>query len=190
MDRDMRLNERIGRRVKLQDLNVLLAVVQARSMSKAAEQVHTGQPSISRVIAHLEKVFGVPLLERYHEGVEPTDYGRALLDCGLAVFGDLRRGIENVEFLLNPDVGEVRVGCAHVLAAGFVAAVITRVSKRYPGMVFRLVTDYPDALHEELTARRVDLLIGRRIGKLLDNQLNFQYFFNDSYVVAADKSSP
>ena len=32
---------------------------------------------------------GVRLLDRNHEGVEPTEYGRALLDGGAAVFDDL-----------------------------------------------------------------------------------------------------
>src|SRR3954463_14904482 len=114
MGDNMRLTERIGSRVKLQDLNVLLTVVQTGSMSKAADRLHTGQPSVSRTIAHLEKIFGVRLLERHHEGIEPTDYGRALLECGRAVFDDLRRGVESVESLLNPDIGEVRVGCPPV----------------------------------------------------------------------------
>jgi len=80
----MLLNDRIGRRMKLQDLNVLMTVVQAGSMVKAADRLNTCQPAISRSIAELEHAFGVRLLERHRQGIEPTEYGRALLDRALS----------------------------------------------------------------------------------------------------------
>ena len=90
----MQPSDHVGRRMKLQDLYVLMAVVQAGSMRKAAVQLNTNQPSISRSIAELEHTLGVQLLDRNPHGVEPTQYGRALLDCGAAVFDDLHQGRE------------------------------------------------------------------------------------------------
>src|SRR3954464_11784811 len=119
----MQLSDRIGRRMKLQDLHVLMTVVQAGSMGKAAERLNTSQPNISRSIADLEHAFGVRLLDRHRQGIEPTEYGRALLDCGVAVFDDLRRGVKNIEFLADPTAGEVRIGSIPPLAASFVSAV-------------------------------------------------------------------
>ncbi len=57
------------------------------------------------------------LLDRHRQGIEPTEYGRALLDCGVAVFDDLRQGVKNIEFLADPTAGEVRIGCNPLLAA-------------------------------------------------------------------------
>jgi DNA-binding transcriptional LysR family regulator len=51
----MQVSERIGRRMKLSDLNVLMTVVQAGSMNKAAVALNTTQPAISRSIAELEQ---------------------------------------------------------------------------------------------------------------------------------------
>jgi len=98
----MQWSDRIGRRLKLHDLHVLMMVVQAGSMRKAAERLNSTQPAISRSIADLERTLGVRLLDRSRQGVEPTEYGRVLLDCGLAVFDDLRRGVKNIEFLTDP----------------------------------------------------------------------------------------
>src|SRR4051794_2113125 len=106
----MQLSDRIGRRMKLQDLHVLMTVLQAGSMGKAAQRLNTTQPSVSRSIADLEHAFGVRLLDRHRQGVEPTTFGRALLDCGVAVFDDLRQGVKNIEFLADPTAGEVRIG--------------------------------------------------------------------------------
>src|SRR6266566_960540 len=87
----MQLSDRIGKRIKLQDVHVLMSVVQAGSMGKAARQLNTSQPNISKSIADLECALGVRLLDRHRQGVEPTEYGRALLDSGVAVFDELRQ---------------------------------------------------------------------------------------------------
>src|ERR1700687_3914117 len=99
MGAEMQLSDRIGLRLKLHDLHVLMAVVQAGSMSKAATLLNTTQPAVSRSIAVLERTIGVRLLERNSRGIEPTAYGRALLNGGMAAFDDLRQAVKNIEFL-------------------------------------------------------------------------------------------
>jgi DNA-binding transcriptional LysR family regulator len=180
----MQLSDRIGLRMKLHDLHVLMAVVQAGSMSKAAAVLNTTQPAISRSIAELERAIGVRLLERNPQGVEPTAYGRALLNGGVAAFDDLRQAVKNIEFLADPTAGEVRIGCTPILAASFVCAVVDRLSRRYPRIVFRLMTAYLEPLRRELSERNLDLLIVRRFGPAADEQMDFEFLFDDSYVVA------
>jgi DNA-binding transcriptional LysR family regulator len=63
-DDTMQMSDRIGRPIKLQDLHVLMAVVQAGSMNKAAALLNTGQSAISRSIAELEHTIGVRLPDR------------------------------------------------------------------------------------------------------------------------------
>src|SRR5262249_19835254 len=123
----MQLSDRIGRRVKLHDLHVLMAVAQTGSMSRAAQLLNTTQPAISKSIADLEHAIGVRLLDRGRHGAEPTDYGRALLDGGTAVFDDLRQAVKNIEFLADPTVGEVRVGTHNHMIAGLIPTVFDRL---------------------------------------------------------------
>ena len=117
MGGDMQLSDRIGRRMRLQDLHVLMTVMQAGSMGKAAQRLNITQPAISRSIAELEHAFGVRLLDRHRQGVEPTEYGRALLDGGLTVFDELRQTVKNIESLADPTAGEVRIGTIPPIAA-------------------------------------------------------------------------
>jgi len=186
----MQLSDRIGRRLKLHDLHVLMAVVQAGSMKKAATLLNTGQSAISRSIAELERTIGVRLLDRNPQGVEPTGYGRALLDGGAAAFDGLRQAVENIEFLADPAAGEVRIGSSALLAASFVTGLIDRLSRRYPRLVFHLVTGYLDTLHRELSERNVDLLIERRVGPVADERLDFEFLFDESFVVAVSAQNP
>src|SRR5215468_3352490 len=186
----MQLSDRIGVRVKLHDLHVLMAVAQAGNMSKAAALLNTTQPAISRSIAELERTIGVRLLDRNSQGVEVTEYGRVLLDGGAAVFDDLRQAVKDIKFLSDPTAGEVRIGCSNILGANFVSAVIHRLSRQHPHIVFHLVTGYVEALHRELSERNVDLVIAVRLGALVDERLEFESLFDDQFVVVAGAQNP
>lgn len=186
----MQMSDRIGSRMKLQDLHVLMAVVQAGSMGKAALILNTTQPNVSRAIGDLEHALGVRLLNRHQRGVEPTECGRALLNCGTTVFDELRQGVKHIEFLADPTAGEVRIGSTAFLAASFVSALIDRLSRRYPRIAFHVVTGYMEPLHQQLAERRVDLLIVRSPGPNTDQRLDFEFLFEDRYVVAAGANNP
>ena len=123
----MRWNDRIGRRIKLSDLHILLAVAQSGSMAKAASALAVSHPVVSRSISDLEHTLGVRLLERNPHGVELTEYGRAMLSRSHAAFDELRQGVKDIEFLSDPTLGEVRIGTTPPLAASFVSAVIDRL---------------------------------------------------------------
>ncbi len=181
----MQMSERIGSRMKLQDLHVLMTVILAGSMGKAALILNTTQPNISRSIGDLENALGVRLLDRHQRGIEPTECGRALLDCGVTVFDELRQGVKQIEFLADPTAGEVRIGSTAFLAASFVSALIDRLSRRYPRIIFHLVTGYIESLRRELSERKVDLLIVRSPGPITDERLDFEFLFEDRYVVVA-----
>jgi DNA-binding transcriptional LysR family regulator len=159
-------------------------------MRKAAVRLNTTQPSISRSIAELEEAIGVRLLERNPQGVEPTAYGHVLLRGGVAMFDDLRQAVKSIEFLADPTVGEVRIGCNTIVAESFVSSVVDRLSRRYPRIVIHLVAAQTDVTHRILNERNVDLVIARRFGPFADEDLNYEFLFNDPLVVAAGAQSP
>src|SRR5262245_20161029 len=128
-------NARIGRRLQLRDLNIFLVVAENHSMSKAATQLAVSQPVVSKAIADLEQTLGVALLDRKPRGVEPTLYGRALIQRGIAVFDELRQSVEDIKFLADPTGGEVRVGATSPLAAGIVPAAGDALLRQYPRML-------------------------------------------------------
>src|SRR5687767_8230160 len=123
----MQWEERIGRRLKLRDVHILLAVAQWGSMAKAAEQLAISHPVVSKTIADLEHTLGVRVLERGRRGAEPTPYGRILLKHGLAAFDELRTCVKEIEFLNDPTVGEVRIAGTEPMVAGLLPIVIERL---------------------------------------------------------------
>jgi DNA-binding transcriptional LysR family regulator len=182
---------RIGRRIRLRDLHVLLTAVQCGSMAKAARRLAVSQPAISKAIADLEHTLKVRLLDRGPQGVEPTSYGGALVRRGLAVFDELRQAVGEIEFMANPTVGEVRIGCNESLSAALLPAVIERLSGQHPGVTVQLVQmNRPITLEiRRLRERSVDLIIGRGIFPIPENDLNSEVLFEEPLLVVAGARS-
>jgi DNA-binding transcriptional LysR family regulator len=182
---------RIGRRVRLRDLHVLFAVVQHGSMAKAAGPLGLTQSAVSQSVAALEHALGVRLLERARRGVAPTMYGDALLRRGRAAFDELREGVKEIEFLADPTVGEIRIGCLESIAAGILPSVVHEFSKMHPRVVLRvqLLAGAPALM--ALRDRTIDLAVLRWAGLLADARLtddfNLENLFDDELVVAAGR---
>jgi DNA-binding transcriptional LysR family regulator len=180
---------RIGRRLRLRDLHVFFAVVQSGSMAKAAANLGITQPSVSTSIRDLEVALNVRLFDRSPQGVELTVYGNALRKCGLAVFDDLRQGIRNIEFLSDPDAGEVRIGTAEAMMSGCVPAIIDRLAQLHPRVVFHTVEGAGQALLNALRERRVDLAVSRKLASPLEEGFESEILFHDELLVVAGAAS-
>src|SRR3989441_13050180 len=182
---------RIARRLRLRDLHILSTVVKSGSMAKAASGLAMSQPAVSEAIASLEAALGVRLLDRTPRGVEPTLYASALLKRGLVVFDELRQGIKEIEFLADPTAGEVRIGCPESLAAGFMPGVIDQFSRNYPRVLVHVV-NAQTATQEfrELRERTVDLLLGRILKPVTDDEIDAEVLCQDEYFVVVGSRSP
>src|SRR5262249_25005506 len=190
MDFHMQCTERIGRSVRLRDLHILLAVAQAGSMSRAADRLAISHPVVSKTITDLEHALGVRLLDRTSQGTEPTAYGRALLNCGTIVFDELRRGVQEVAFLADPTVGELRIGSASPYMDGLVPNVIVRVAKRFPQIRFRITETDAVSLCGMLRDRKLDLVLGRVLNSIFGEGLSSEFLFDDCMHVVAGAKSP
>ena len=182
---------RIGGRLKLRDLHILSKVAEWGSMAKAASHLGMSQPAVSEAIANLEAALRVRLVERNARGIEPTIYAVALLKRERIVFDELQQGIKEIEFLLNPEAGEVRLGTSEILAAGLVPKVIDRLLRRYPKIFVRVsLVDTATVEFRELRDRNVDLLLARVPEILVDDDINIDVFFDDPHFVAAGAGNP
>jgi DNA-binding transcriptional LysR family regulator len=64
--------------------------------------------------------FGVRLLDRSSQGIEATEYDRALLRRSAAAFDELKQSGRDTDFLSNPEAAELRIGGGSAIAEGIV----------------------------------------------------------------------
>lgn len=182
-------NDRIKRRLKLRDLDILTALIETGSMGKAAARLNTSQPAVSKAIAELESALGVRLVDRSRRGIIPTPFGLALKKRSAAIFNDLRQGVQDIDFLSDPTTGEIRVGTTDPLMVALVSPTIDRLSRKYPGMFFHVVIGDTAALYRDVTERNIELAICRMIGRLPD-ELAAEILFYDTFAVMTAAKNP
>jgi DNA-binding transcriptional LysR family regulator len=186
-------DRQVGRRLKLRDLHVFLAVARRGSMAKAAVELNVSQPVVSEVIAGLEHAIGVRLFERSAQGVRPTLYGDALLQGGALALDQLKQTISRIGFLADPTVGELKIGCPETISA-ILPPIFERIHRRHPNIVFHVSEMATPTLHlPQLRDRTLDVAVLRTRWPLpepaLVDDLNIEELFDDETVVIAGLES-
>lgn len=191
----MTWESRIGRRVRLRELHILSAVVQAGSMAKAAASLGMTQPAISEAIANLEHALEVRLLDRSRRGVAPTVYADTLLRRSRAAFDELRQGVKEIESLADAGSGEVRIGCSESISAAFLPKAIEQFAAQHPRVVLQVENQVAPALDlPGLRDRRLDLVLARvatpSSGGGPEKDIDVEILFKDPMVLAVGSQHP
>ncbi len=144
------------------DLTLLshaLALAKLRNYARAAEQLHVSQPTLSRHIAALEASLGVRLFDRNRSRVEPTAFGRRLLQrAGVLVSGavDLEREIKLMQGL---EVGELLVGAGVYPAELSLGTALGRLTSKHPGLRIDVTTGDWRFIIQAVLAGHIDLAV-------------------------------
>lgn len=182
----MRWNKQIGRRLKLRDLHFLMTVVHTGSMAKAETLLSVSQPAISKVIADMEHMLGVRLLDRSPRGVEPTIYGRRLIASSYAIFDELHQCVVEIDHLSDPAAGAVSIGCNQASTFDLVPTVIAKVHRQRPRFFIEVIlANTADEQRRELTQRRIEFAIGRVWASASDPDFETEVLFEQRFFVVA-----
>jgi DNA-binding transcriptional LysR family regulator len=183
--------ERAMRRVRLHDLQTLVAVAQAGGMRKASQTLHLSQSAISRVVGELEGTLGLRLLERGPRGIEPTPFGESLVRRAKAVFDEVQGALRELDHLADPTGGEVRLGSMETLHAGLVGATMEALLRKHPRMRFTLESGQsPDLIGHFLLERLVDFVVARPYRLPLPAEIHGEPLFRDHMHVVVGRSNP
>lgn len=181
--------DRIGRRLRPRDLHVFLAVAESRSMAKAAERLACSRPVVSKAITGLEDTLGVRLFDRTPLGIEPTRYGLALLRRSTTVFDELRETVNEIDQLLDPNAGELRIGCIETMMAGLAAAAIDRLILKYPRLRVHTLTGGAGMQLQWLRERKCEAVLAREIADEPDPEIDEEVLYHERLVVVASAGS-
>jgi DNA-binding transcriptional LysR family regulator len=181
-------SDRIGRRLKLRDLHILMAVADTGSMAKAAAKLGISHPAVSKAISEIEGTLGVRLFDRGSQGAELTAHGDVLLRCGINVFDEMQQGLRSLEHLSDPNSGEVRLGCTDIILHSLVPAIVREYSKKYPGVQLDVKLTNPGGHQiQELRDRKIDLLITRATGQ--QDDFHSEVLFDEPFVFVVGAQS-
>jgi DNA-binding transcriptional LysR family regulator len=183
-------SDRIGRRIKLRDLHILMAIADTGSMAKAAAKLRISHPAVSKTISDIESTLGVRLLDRGSQGAELTAYGEVLLRCGVNIFDEMQQGLRSLEHLSDPNSGEVRLGCTEIVIHSLAPTIVRKFSQKFPGVQLDVKLTNPGEYQiQELRERKIDLLITRATGQLVEDDFNSEILFDEPFVFVVGAQS-
>jgi LysR family hydrogen peroxide-inducible transcriptional activator len=119
--------------MELHQLRYLTAVARTGNFSRAAEQCHVSQPSLSQQIQKLEEELGSRLFTRLKREAVPTEAGKALLQRATRILAEVDAAQRDAD---NAAVGQVRgtvnVGVLPTIAPHLLPAVMKRMREELP----------------------------------------------------------
>jgi DNA-binding transcriptional LysR family regulator len=162
-------------------------------MAKAAAQLRIRQPTVSEIVSNLEHMFGVRLFDRGPRGVELTNFGGALLKRSVAMFDELKQSVRDIDFLVDPTAGELRIGCPESILL-ILAPMMEVFCRRHPRVVVNIdQADNRTLALPALRNREIDLVLGHfgtsTPNDRLADDLHLDVLFDDPVVVAAGMRS-
>ena len=145
----------------LHKIQLFVTVARLGSFTRAAEQLHMTQPTVSQQIAVLEQVLGTPLIERSTRSLRLTDAGQALFDYGEKLLALADETVNAVQVAAGIAVETLKLGVGPTLATYLLPDVLARYRDRYPNNRIRLTVGNTTELLDKLTRGDVDLgLVG------------------------------
>ena len=143
--------------MELRVLRYFLTVAKEQSFTKAAEQLHITQPTLSRQLASLEDELGTTLFNRGGHSVTLTDAGLLLKRRALEII-DLEDKIVD-EFTANEGEieGVITIGCGEFATVETLAKIIGNYKEKYPMVQIVLHTGTADTILEMMNKGLVDI---------------------------------
>lgn len=122
--------------------------VETGSFTKAAQNLNYAQSSISKMIADLEKEWGLTLLERSRNGICLTSAGEEILPLARTILNDFQALEGCVDQINGIQSGIVRIGTFSSVAINWLPDIFAELQKDYPGIDYEmLLGDYTEVEH-------------------------------------------
>ncbi|WDI44525.1 LysR family transcriptional regulator [Bremerella sp. P1] len=174
--------------MEIHQLRYFVAVAELENFTRAAEQCHVTQPSLSQQIAKLERELGTRLLDRLGRTVVLTDSGKELLPRARRILKEVDSAEGWFKKPEGPEAISLRVGALPTIAPFQLPGIIQHFRQEMPQVTLTLVEDYTDHLLDRLLKGTLDVAILAL--PIDDPRIQVEPLFREALMVALPPSHP
>jgi LysR family hydrogen peroxide-inducible transcriptional activator len=174
--------------MEMHQLRYMVAVARTRNFSRAAEQCHISQPSLSQQIQKLEDELGERLFDRMKREARLTAHGEAFLHHAVAILAEVdaaRREATDAKNLLS---GTMAIGVLPTIAPYLLPVVMEEFTEKYPGVEIVIQEDTTAQLVKFLLACEIDLALASH--PIEDPRLEVRELFTEELLLALPSGHP
>ena len=143
--------------MELRVLNYFLTVAREENFTRAAEQLHVTQPTLSRQIADLEAELGVKLFTRSNHNIILTDDGMLLKRRAQEIVSLAERTKQDFLFREENIEGTVTIGSGEFLSTRILTECIAAFRRKYPLVRYEVYSGNADNIRESIERGLLDI---------------------------------
>jgi len=174
--------------MEMQQLRYVVAVARTGNFSRAAEQCHVSQPSLSQQILKLEDDLGERLFDRMKRMAKLTPHGEAFLRHAVRILEEVdaaEREAADAQALLR---GTLKIGVLPTIAPYLLPEVMGGFMEKYPGVEIVVQEDTTAQLMRFLLAFEIDLVFASQ--PIRDERLEVRELFTEELLLALPPGHP
>ncbi len=176
--------------MNLEQLGSFVEVARLGNFTRAAEQLHLTQPSLSRQIATLENDLGAELFHRARGGSRLTAAGESLLPLARRMLADADSARRELAELAGLQRGKVRLGATPTLCISLVAEVLSVFHAAHPNVELHLSEQGSRQLLDELEAGELDIAMITTSDSSSTQRLTVTPLLTEELVVVSSAAAP
>ena len=145
--------------MEIKSLRYFLAVAREENMSKAAEQLHVSQPTLSKTLKSLEEELGKKLFVRHSFSISLTDEGMLLRDRAqnlVAMSDKIEQEFSSLDDITG---GDIYFGLAESYQIRYLAREIYKLKEKYPNFTYHITSGDTEQVTEKLDKGILDFAV-------------------------------
>ena len=175
------MNEINTRRMKLSQIQALIAVADCENFSEAALQLELSQSAVSHAIASLETELGVQLFHRGRHGAQLTPVGERVVSHGRQIACTLEMMVKEADLEKGLQGGQVRIVTFRSVATHILPGIIAKFRSCFPKITVSITeVYYTRAVEEALRSGKADIGF---VSLPISDEFETREILRDKYVV-------
>ncbi len=142
--------------MEIRVLKYFLTIAREENITRAAEQLHITQPTLSRQIMQLEEELGVRLFQRNRVNVVLTEEGRLLRRRAQEILELADKAEQEIIQNRETVAGEIGIGCGETRNMACLSRLMETFRQKYPDVTFNIYTAIADDVKERLENGTLD----------------------------------
>src|SRR6267143_404876 len=145
--------------MQIHQLRYFCAIARTGSFTRAAEQEHLAQPSLSQQVRKVEDELGTRLFDRLVRSVRLTSFGETFLPRAEAILRQVEDAKHEIEEMAGVERGKVVVGSIPTVAPYFLPGCLASFSRKFPDIQVSVVEELTSELLERVQDGTLDLAL-------------------------------
>ncbi|QSO45536.1 LysR family transcriptional regulator [Alicyclobacillus mengziensis] len=176
--------------MNIEQLEYIVEVAKAGSLSVASQNLHVTQSAISQSIAHLESELGVKIFIRSRSGAKPTDIGSKVIQKAVEALMKLQE-LREVSDSANLLCGELRIGTVPGPMM-FLPGTLSAYKADYPNIQIAITEKATQEIIDDIKQDKIDIgLIGLTRSLIeMQDKVDYEVVLRGKMIAALSKNSP